>query len=577
MLRKARAAAARGETAEAAAAAAAAIAAAPDSASLQREGGLLLATLGRGEGARAALQRARQLAPEDAGVAEGLGWLALANGAHAAAAAEFGRAISRDPARAGSRIGLGRVLLAAGRQAEAVDAFETAMRLDPTDPRGPHHLGLLYLDRGLHASAAAALGRAVELAPRMAAYRSDLGLARQTAGDLAGAEAAYRAALAIDPDDPGALRGLARIAELKGAPEAGIALLAPLVESGRARGGLMALYGRLLGLVGRREEAIALLESRLADLGGAEDRTEVGFALAALLDAAGEPARAIHHAAAANRLKGAVFEPAAYDALIDRLLAVFDRRAMARFPRAVNAEERPVFVVGMPRSGTSLVEQILASHPAVYGAGELTEIGLLALATAREGRAYPESVAGLDARALTALADVYRGRLDELAPGALRVVDKMWQNVEYLGFIALLFPAARIVHCRRDPADVGLSCYFQHFFGQGVPFAYDLAHIGRYHRAQARAMAHWRAVLDLPLLDVEYERLVADPETEIRRLVEFAGLSWDPACLRFHETERVVRTASHAQVRRPIYGSSVGRHRAYAPWLEPLYRALAGD
>jgi hypothetical protein len=304
---------------------------------------------------------------------------------------------------------------------------------------------------------------------------------------------------------------------------------------------------------------------------------EVCFALAALHDEAGDRDRAFARAGEANRLKRAVFDPDGYGALIDRLVAAFDRSAMTRYPRAAHHDERPVFVVGMPRSGTSLVEQILASHPAVHGAGELTEIGLLALSTAREGRAYPESVAGLDRRALTAIADAYRGRLDELAPGAARVVDKMWQNVEYLGFIALLFPAARIIYCRRDPADVGLSCYFQHFFGQGVPFAYDLAHIGRYCREQARAMAHWREVLELPLLEVEYERLVAEPDAEIRRLVDFAGLPWDPACLRFHETERVVRTASHAQVRRPMYRSAVGRHRAYARFLEPLYRALDGD
>jgi hypothetical protein len=228
----------------------------------------------------------------------------------------------------------------------------------------------------------------------------------------------------------------------------------------------------------------------------------------------------------------------------------------------------------MPRSGTSLVEQILASHPAVHGAGELTEIGLMALSTAAGGREYPESVRGLDARSVNAMAAAYGRRLDALAPKAERVVDKMWQNFEYLGFAAMLLPAARIIWCRRDPADLGLSCFFQHFFGDGVPFAYDLAHIGCMVREHERAMAHWRAVLDLDILDLTYETLVADPEAQIRRLVKFAGLPWDPACLRFHQTERVVRTASHAQVRRPLYSSSVGRHRAYARWLGPLYRAL---
>jgi hypothetical protein len=354
-------------------------------------------------------------------------------------------------------------------------------------------------------------------------------------------------------------------------------VLRPVIEQGATDGGLLSQYGALLALAGRRAEAIALLEARLPELRATGDQMEVRFRLAALYDAADEPERAFAHAATANRLKGADFDPPAYRALIDRLLAAFGRAALERYPRAANRDERPLLVVGMPRSGTSLVEQILASHPAVVGAGELTELGLLALATGDGECDYPESVARLDAPALTRLADAYRARLDALAPGAERVVDKMWQNFEYLGFASLLLPGARVIWCRRDPADLGLSNYLLHFFGQGAPFAYDLDHIGRYTREHERAMKHWQSVLDLPLLEVCYEALVAEPEAQIRRLVDFAGLPWHPGCLRFHETERVVRTASANQVRRPLYASSVGRHRAYARWLGPLYEALEAD
>ena len=423
----------------------------------------------------------------------------------------------------------------------------------------------------------AELGRAAALAPQIAALRADLGLAQQTAGALAAAAESYRAALALDERQPQALRGLARLAELRRAPDEGLGVLGPVVERGTTDGGLLSQYGALLALAGRRAEAVALLEERLPGLERAADRMEVSFRLAALHDAAGAPERAFAHAATANRLKGADFDPAAYRALIDRLLANFDRAALARCPRAANRDERPLLVVGMPRSGTSLVEQILASHPAVFGAGELTELGLLALATGADECAYPESVARLDAPALDRLADAYRARLDALAPGAARVVDKMWQNFEYLGFASLLLPGARVIWCRRDPADLGLSNYLLHFFGEGVPFAYDLDHIGRYTREHERAMKPWQSVLDLPLLEVHYEALVAEPEAQIRRLVDFAGLPWHPGCLRFHETERVVRTASANQVRRPLYASSVGRHRAYARWLGPLYEALEGD
>ena len=179
---------------------------------------------------------------------------------------------------------------------------------------------------------------------------------------------------------------------------------------------------------------------------------------------------------------------------------------------------------------------------------------------------------------LDALSRAYLQRLDQLAPEARRVTDKMWQNFEFLGLAELVLPGARVVHCVRDPMDVGLSCFFQHFFGQGVAFSYDLAHIGAYHRQYRRTMDHWRRVLSLPMHTVRYEELVASPETRTRALLEFLDLPWDDACLRFHETARPVRTASYAQVRRPIYRASVGRHRHYARWLAPLARALgAGD
>ena len=153
----------------------------------------------------------------------------------------------------------------------------------------------------------------------------------------------------------------------------------------------------------------------------------------------------------------------------------------------------------------------------------------------------------------------------------------MWQNFEFLGFAALLFPDSRVIHCRRDPMDMGLSCFFQHFYGAGVAFAYDLTHIGAYYRQYRRVMSHWREALPLPILEVSYERLVADTDNETRRIVEFLGLPWDPSCLRFFETERVVGTASYEQVRRPVYGTSVGRHRDYRQWLDPLARALEDE
>lgn len=494
-----------------------------------------------------------------------------------AAAARFRDALAADPEAGEAWLGLGTALRATGCPGEALAALERGRALAPRDPRGPHQLGLMCLEQGLLDTAVRQLEQAAALAPGRPDLQADLGLARQTAGDLQGAEAAYRVALEAEPEYGAALAGIARLAELRREPAAALALLEPVVAAGRADDRLVAACAGLLELSGRGDEALTLLDGALGEAADDGGRMELLFRLGGLLDRRGEHEAAFAAVAEANRLKGAAFDPPAYRALVDRLLAAFDAGAMARLRVSSRRDPRPLFIVGMPRSGTSLVEQILASHPRVHGAGELTDLGLLALATADGTREYPEAAAALDAARVEALADAYLERLGRIAPGAGRVVDKMWQNFEFLGFAAMLCPGARVIHCVRDPLDTGISCFFQHFFGEGVPFAYDLAHIGAYYRQYRRVMAHWREVLPLPMVELSYERLVAEPESQIRALLAFAGLEWDPACLAFHRTERVVRTASHAQVRRPMYPSSVGRHRHYARWLGPLRRALEED
>jgi len=434
-------------------------------------------------------------------------------------------------------------------------------------------MGLMHLDQGLIAGARDWLSRACAAGTDTADLHADLGLAAQAAGDLHEAEACYRRALSRAPGHERALRGMARLARLRRQPRDGLAVLEPLAADLRS-GGLLSELAGLMSAAGRPGEAIALLESKLLTLDAGQDRMEVDFRLGKLYDAAGDWRAAMAHFDRANREKQARFDPDHYRGLVDRLLAVFGRDSMAALPTAAHKDDRPVFIVGMPRSGTSLVEQILASHREVHGAGELADLGLLALSTAHGPTEYPESVADLGPADVERLATAYRSRLDQIAPGARRVTDKMWQNFEFLGFASLLFPGARVIHCTRDPMDTGLSCYFQHFYGAGVAFAYDLAHIGAYHRQYRRIMAHWQGILSLPILEVCYERLVADTEQETRRIVDFLGLPWDPSCLRFFETERVVGTASHEQVRRPVYRTSVGRHRHYREWLEPLARAL---
>jgi hypothetical protein len=234
----------------------------------------------------------------------------------------------------------------------------------------------------------------------------------------------------------------------------------------------------------------------------------------------------------------------------------------------------------MPRSGTTLVEQIIASHPQAYGAGELKKIRDLAREMGvRRGVAgdYPEVVAEIDPETSRVLAAEYEAYLCRgVDPGVTRVADKMPSNFAHLGFIALLFPDARVVHCTRHPLDVGLSIYFQHF-AHSHEYAHDLSDIGHFYRLYQRFMKHWNEVLPLRIHHLRYEDLVTNPEGETRALIEFLGLPWNEGCLAFHKNERSVRTASAWQVRRPVYNRGVGRWRNYEKYLGPLKQALGPE
>jgi len=302
---------------------------------------------------------------------------------------------------------------------------------------------------------------------------------------------------------------------------------------------------------------------------------DLHFALGKALADVGQHEQSFQHLLRANTLKRQQIE---YDepatrALFDRIRSVFTPVLMLAQQSLGEPSRVPVFIVGMPRSGTTLVEQIVASHPMVFGAGELNDFESAILAL---GKPFPESVPSLDAEALRRLGADYLSRLPA-AGEAERVTDKMPSNFRFLGLIHLALPRARIVHVRRDAVDTCLSCFSNVFAGQQA-YTYDLAELGRYYRMYEDVMAHWRAVLPAGvMLEVRYEDVVADLERQARRIIEHCGLDWDAACLRFHETARPVRTASATQVRQPIYSSSVGRWHAYASQLGPLLDALGLD
>jgi len=308
------------------------------------------------------------------------------------------------------------------------------------------------------------------------------------------------------------------------------------------------------------------------------DGSMLAFTLAAHWERTGCHDQAFAFYRRANEFKQQVyreakqeFDPESHRALIDNLIAVFTPQFLERVRTFGVDSQVSIFVVGMPRSGTSLVEQILASHPGVHGAGERKEIDNLACTLNLElkaAEAYPACMRHLDPGTARSLAYGYLQRLARSAGSAWRIVDKMPHNYLHLALIAVLFPKARIVHCRRDPMDLCISIYFQNF--KWLPYAASLENIAFYHRQYERLMEHWRSVLPVPSHEVVYEELVADPPTVSRALVAACGLDWDERCLSFYRTERIVQTASKLQVRQPIHRRSLGRWKPFDAHLEPL-------
>lgn len=469
----------------------------------------------------------------------------------------------------------------AGQLDKAESLLKRVTKSSPTDPQGWLLLSSVQLTRYDTAGARRTLQRAIRTHPREAPLHHNLAMALRRESRFEEAHKALDKALSLRPNDPVSIGLKADILATQGRFEEAHALLAPALEGEVGNIALAASCARVLRNLKRRLDAIELLERTLASGGHPEVAVRGVLAqLAQLYDAEGEADKAFEAARKANEMRGAGgFEPEAFERAVDEMLDAWTREKMESLPRARTASEIPVFIVGMPRSGTSLVEQILASHPRVHGAGELAEVNTAVLSLGGEVRSGV--LLACSTRKLTPQSVDRAGRdlarsLRKLGPAADRVTDKMPTDFLHLGPISLLCPGARVIHCERNAGDTALSCYL-HQFGGNINFAQDLGHLGAFYRQYRRIMRHWREVLDTPILDVPYEELTADQEALSRRLVEHVGLEWDEACLRFHETERVTMTASNEQVRQPMYRTSVGKHERYAEHLAPFWEALEDE
>ena len=458
-------------------------------------------------------------------------------------------ALSHDPRYVTAYFNLGRALLHVRDVTRAETCLRRAVDLAPNDAQARSSLARTLVEQGRTEDAVAEALRSVELDPGSAVLRNDLGVIHATTGAFGAARKCYRAALAIDPGYAKAAVNLTKIKRFTAEDDPDAALV------------------------------LAAAEHAPGDRGS---RRDLHLALGKVHDDRGDWDTAFMHYDEANRPFAEVARADADSALgrMEQVRAFFDADWFAGRTAGSGADlvpvPVPVFIVGMPRSGTSLVEQILAAHPDVHGAGELSEIGHMVAeiaARAAPSDPYPGCMRSLDAEAVGALGRRYLTHLRTHSPDAACVTDKLPGNYLHLGFIATILPDARIIHCRRDPLDTAISLYFNDF-ESGHDYSNDLGAIGRLIRGMRTLMNHWEAVLGERMIAVDYETLVADPEPEARRMVRHIGLEWDDACLRPHEVARPVHTASAWQVRQPVYRRSAGRAHRYERHLGPLREAL---
>jgi len=580
--------------------------------------GISLRALDRMEEAEEHFRRAVALEPAFAPAQINLGLALLNRGQAADALPHCQEAVRLDPGTAVLHDNLGNALLALDRPAEALAAYREAARLDPDLALAQAHLGLALQREGELELALEGLNKAVALEPGNAAYWESLaalhdereapdaaipcweqvlflgperaaphlalGWALQEVGRRDEARAHYLAALQIQPDSGLAHLNLGGLHEELGAmAEAETAFrtalkLQPTLPLPHARLATL-LRGKLPDL------DLAALEARLADAELDQGpRARLLFGLAHALDGRGEYARAADCLQQANAHTRALargrkdYDPARHARFVDGLLGAFDAEFLARLRQACAGLDtrRPVFVFGLPRSGTTLIEQVLASHSRIHGAGELRLVrqtfeaipGVLG----RSGRPR-DSIPYLDREAVGRLAGQHLDHLAALDGGASeRIVDKMPNNYLYLGLLTVLFPRAVFIHCRRDLRDVALSCWMTDF--RSIRWASDPAHIATRCHEYRRAMDHWQQILPVPIHHVDYQETVTDLESVARRLLAACGMDWEPACLQFHRTERPVRTASLAQVRQPVYQHSLARWKHYESSLADLFAAL---
>ncbi len=457
------------------------------------------------------------------------------------------------------------------------------VEVEPLKAANYANLAKAYIDYGKNQEGIEHARRALQLDPDDAEAHSTLSAAIGVEGMWDEALQHTDRAIALKPEEIRYLVQKAGLLQRMGRNEEAFELVQPMI-SGKQRINTDALhiYITLAKRFSHDKQADKLIRNVLK-VGNLPDavRMSLSFIAGDFYDSIGEYDRAFELFNTANSLKPLKYDRAKMEELFDRYIATFTSENLRKIPATTHGSDKPIFIIGMPRSGTSLTEKIIASHPEVFGAGELAEIRNICEGLPQrleDETTFPECATNISAQLMDELAGDYLKFIDGLnEEGLAHVTDKMPQNFVFLGMISKMFPDSRIIHCMRNPIDTSLSCYFQNFGAAGLDFTYNLDDLVHYYHQYLRIMEHWEKVLPGRVYHLSYETLTANSAEEIPKLIEYCGLEWDEACLSPHKSKLVTKTASFDQVRKPIYQSSRERWRNYEKHIKPLLDAFGEE
>lgn len=511
---------------------------------------------------------------------QGLGMCQMLHGKYAEAISSFNQCLTLNPKNTQAINNLGNICRETGKINEAEIYFRNALKIQPNNSETLSFLGNIYLEKCMYPEAISYYKKSVKKNPNYLDAHYNLGCAYQGLGEHDMALKHYRQAKKINPTATQPVTAIANSLEKQGKNEKALKQIDPLIKQNIITTDVVTTYARICINTRSYLEGIELsnkfLGTTKSTLIPPISEQEIRFNLGDLYNKNKEYDKAFQQYKIANEIRPHKYNRTATEDYFKSITQIFSQNEITNLPISNNLSDTPIFIVGMPRSGTSLIEQILASHNKISGAGELPYIADIANKTNSSYDAYPGSIKNVDTSFLNEQSKNYMSLLRKHGLGEKYVTDKMPHNFIYIGLIKMLFPNCKVIHCLRDPVDVCLSIYF-HNFNSNHPYSDNLANLGHYYNQYKKLISHWSKIYDDSIHNVSYENIISEPKKHITELLNHLDLEWQDNCSKFYENKRTVNTPSYSQVRQPIYNTSIKRWKNYEQHIDDLIREINKD